>query len=81
MSYPYQILSPEAYNLAYQKSVHEPEAFWEAIAENFTWHKKWDNVLEWNFTDPKIKWFGGGKLNITENCIDRHLEKTVMRLH
>ena len=75
MSYPYQILSPEAYNLAYQKSVNEPEAFWEAIAENFTWHKKCDNVLEWNFTDPKIKWFGGGKLNITENCIDRHLEK------
>ncbi len=74
MSYPYQIKSLEEYNSAYKKSVEDPEGFWENIAENFTWRKKWDKVLEWNFKEPKIKWFINGKLNITENCIDRHLK-------
>lgn len=73
MSYPYQIKSLEAYKTAYQQSVDEPEAFWGAIAENFVWRKKWDKVLNWNFKEPKIEWFAGGKLNITENCLDRHL--------
>ena len=75
MSYPYQIKSLEQYHQAYKNSIEHPEKFWEAIAENFTWRKKWDKTLEWNFTEPKVEWFKGGKLNITENCIDRHLEK------
>ena len=73
MSYPYQIKSFEAYQEAYKKSVEDPEGFWANVADNFLWKKKWDRVLEWNFTEPKIEWFKGGKLNITENCIDRHL--------
>ena len=75
MSYPFQITSLEQYYNDYKKSVENPEGFWASIAENFQWRKKWDKVLEWNFTEPKIEWFKGGKLNITENCIDRHLEK------
>ncbi len=71
MSYPYQLTSLEAYQDAYQKSIENPELFWAAIAENFTWHKKWDTVLNWNFNEPKVEWFAGGKLNITENCLDR----------
>jgi len=62
------------YQSAYKKSVEDPEAFWAAEAEQFTWQKKWDKVLEWNFKDPDVKWFVGGKLNITENCLDRHLD-------
>ena len=73
MSYPYQIKSLEQYHADYKKSVEDPEAFWGAVADNFYWKKKWDKVLEWNFTEPKIEWYKGGKLNITENCIDRHL--------
>lgn len=73
MSYPYQIKSLEQYHSEYKKSVEDPEGFWGSIAENFQWRKKWDKVLNWNFTEPKIEWFAGGKLNITENCIDRHL--------
>ncbi len=75
MPYPFQITSLEQYHNDYKKSTEEPEAFWGAVAENFQWRKKWDKVLEWNFKEPKIEWFKGGKLNITENCIDRHLEK------
>ena len=75
MSYPYQIKSLNDYHEAYKKSIEQPEKFWGAIADNFTWQKKWDKTLEWNFTEPKVEWFKGGKLNITENCIDRHLEK------
>jgi len=73
MSYPYQIKSFEQYKEVYQKSIEDPSAFWAAIAENFTWRKKWDTVLEWNFKEPKIEWFKGGKLNITENCLDRQI--------
>ncbi len=73
MSYPYQITSFEQYQADYQKSVEDPEGFWGNVAENFEWRKKWDKVLEWNFTEPTIEWFKGAKLNITENCIDRHL--------
>ncbi|MBP9690040.1 MAG: acetate--CoA ligase [Bacteroidia bacterium] len=73
MSYPYQIKTIQQYHQAYKKSIENPEQFWGEIAENFTWQKKWDKVLEWNFIEPKIEWFKGGKLNITENCIDRHL--------
>jgi acetyl-CoA synthetase len=75
MSYPYQIKSLEEYKAAYKKSVEDPEGFWASVADNFLWKKKWDKVLDWNFTEPKVEWFKGGQLNITENCIDRHLEK------
>ncbi len=73
MSYPYQISSFEEYTEAYQKSISDPDGFWASVADHFLWKKKWDKVLEWNFKDPKVEWFIGGKLNITENCIDRHL--------
>jgi acetyl-CoA synthetase len=74
MSYPYQLTSLAEYQAAYKKSVDDPEGFWAGIAENFLWRKPWEKVLNWNFTEPKIEWFAGGKLNITENCLDRHLE-------
>src|SRR6186713_844104 len=74
MSYPYQIKSQEQYEMAYRVSVNQPEEFWASVADNFLWRKKWDKVLEWNFKEPNVKWFQGGKLNITENCIDRHLK-------
>jgi acetyl-CoA synthetase len=62
------------YEIAYQKSIDNPDLFWAEIAEHFHWRKKWNKVLEWDFEKPDIKWFLGAKLNITENCIDRHLE-------
>jgi acetyl-CoA synthetase len=70
-----QITSLEEYKKTYQYSVDQPEEFWAGIAEKFLWKRKWDKVLSWNFTEPSIKWFEGAKLNITENCLDRHLEK------
>lgn len=70
-----RITTFEQYEKEYKQSVENPEAFWAEQAEQFTWHKKWDKVLEWNFDEPAINWFSGGKLNITENCLDRHLEK------
>ena len=69
-----QVKSFEEYQQAYQLSIDHPEVFWANIAEHFTWKKKWDRVLDWNFSEPQIEWFGGAKLNITENCLDRHLE-------
>ena len=71
--FPYQISSLAEYHSEYQKSVDQPEEFWAEIAENFIWKKKWDKVLDWNFSEPSIQWFKGGTLNITENCLDRHL--------
>ncbi len=73
MAYPHQITSLEQYHSDYQRSVENPEEFWADVAKNFQWRKGWDKVLNWNFTEPKIEWFAGAKLNITENCIDRHL--------
>lgn len=75
MSYPYQIHSFEQYQTDYKRSIENPVAFWASVAENFTWRKRWESVLNWNFKEPSIRWFEGGKLNITENCIDRHLEE------
>ena len=70
----YHIKHLEEYFQVYRKSVRNPEAFWEEIAEeHFVWRKRWDNVLSWDFKKPEIKWFEGAKLNITENCLDRHL--------
>lgn len=70
----YRISNFEDYKSEYKKSVETPEKFWEEKAETFLWRKKWNKVLEWNFTEPNVKWFIDGKLNITENCIDRHLQ-------
>lgn len=70
-----QIKSFEQYESDYQKSVANPEQFWGEIAQHFQWRKPWYKVLSWDFTTPTIKWFEGAKLNITENCLDRHLEK------
>ena len=65
------INSLEQYKIEYAKSIENPEAFWEKKAEQFSWHKKWDKVLSWDFTKPELSWFEAGKLNITENCLDR----------
>ncbi|MBN4082068.1 acetate--CoA ligase [bacterium AH-315-B15] len=70
----YQISSEEGYKKAYDKSINNPEEFWADIAKTFQWKKPWDTVLSWSFTDYSVKWFEGGELNITENCLDRHLE-------
>jgi acetyl-CoA synthetase len=72
-NYPYQIRSLEQYRAEYKKSVDDPEGFWADIAGHFEWRRPWDKVLEWNFTEPRVKWFEGAQLNITENCLDRHL--------
>src|ERR1041384_5628462 len=63
------------YQEVYKESITSPEAFWAGVAEDFQWRKKWNKVLEWDFNKPDVKWFTGGKLNITENCLDRHLDK------
>src|SRR5690606_3708575 len=67
------VKSFEEYQQQYQQSIENPEAFWADVAGDFIWRKKWDKVLEWDFYKPEVKWFLGGKLNITENCLDRHL--------
>lgn len=70
----YHIKHLEEYYKVYRNSVREPEVFWEEIAEeHFIWRKRWNKVLSWDFKKPEVKWFEGAQLNITENCIDRHL--------
>ena len=69
-----KINSFEEYQSEYKKSVEQPEEFWAEKASTFLWRKKWDTVLDWDFEEPKVKWFDGAQLNITENCLDRHLE-------
>lgn len=68
-----KIDSFEEYQAEYKRSVDNPEGFWGEIAETFSWKKKWEQVLDWDFEKPDVKWFTGGSLNITENCLDRHL--------
>lgn len=75
MSY-YKIKNLEHYFKAYKKSIKEPKKFWDKIAdENFSWYRKWDSVLEYDMQEAEFKWFDGAKVNITKNCIDRHLAK------
>ncbi len=74
MNFPYQLQTMEQYQKAYAQSVQDPETFWANIADNFTWKRKWDTVLDWNFSEPSVQWFKGAQLNITENCLDRHME-------
>lgn len=69
----FSVTSFEDYKKTYQKSVNDPEGFWGEIGDHYQWMKKWDKVLEYDFEKPDIKWYQGGKLNITENCLDRHL--------
>lgn len=71
----FRIKSEEDYNAAYRLSVEQPEKFWDEIANAYQWLKPWNKTLEWDFVKPDVKWFIGGRLNITENCLDRHLEK------
>lgn len=70
----YQLQSFEDYKSAYELSVSQPEAFWDEVAGQFDWKEKWTKTLEWNFEEPRIKWFKGGKLNMSYNCLDRHLD-------
>ncbi|MDX2135635.1 MAG: acetate--CoA ligase [Saprospiraceae bacterium] len=69
-----QIKTLDEYRAAYDRSVSDPEGFWAEQAASFRWTKPWKQVLKWNFREPRVKWFVGGRLNITENCLDRHLE-------
>lgn len=65
----------EEYQSAYDQSVSDPEGFWAEVAQDFEWKKPWKKVLDWNFEEPNVKWFVGGKMNITENCLDRHVRE------
>jgi acetyl-CoA synthetase len=73
MSYPYQIKSLEQYHDTYKRSVADPAAFWGEIASHFQWMTPPQKVVNWNFKDYDVKWFEDATLNITENCLDRHL--------
>lgn len=66
--------SIEQYREDYQRSIEDPESFWAEQAERLHWIKRWDKVCEWDFEAPAIKWFEGGKLNASANCLDRHIE-------
>ena len=69
------VQSMEEYEDLYRRSVEDPATFWAGMAEEMLhWHKPWDTVLEYDFDKPYIKWFQGGKLNVTYNCVDRHLQ-------
>ncbi|MBD80918.1 MAG: acetate--CoA ligase [Crocinitomicaceae bacterium] len=71
----YRVNSFEHYKQLYSQSVENPDKFWGDVAESFRWRKKWDSVCEWDFNQANISWFKNGKLNITENCLDRHLSE------
>ena len=66
------IKSLEQYEAMYKQSIEDPEAFWAGIAKELHWFKPWDKVLEWNL--PSAKWFVGGKMNLSYNCLDRHVQ-------
>jgi len=70
----FRLTSQAEYNEAYQLSVANPEAFWDGVASHYQWRKPWNKTLIWDFKTPDVRWFDGGKLNITENCLDRQLE-------
>ncbi len=74
------ISSVEEFNFATAQATENPEAYWENIANSFLWRKKWDKLLEWEFNSPDVKWFQGAKLNITENCLDRHLPERANKI-
>lgn len=80
LDYMKKITSFSDYQLEYKKSVTQPDLFWAEHANYFIWKKKWDKVVDWNFEEPRIQWFINGKLNITENCLDRHLKDKAQQL-
>ncbi len=68
-------IDAESYETLYRRSVEDPEGFWAEQAERFlSWSRRWDRVLDWNYEEPRIRWFEGGRLNVAYNCLDRHLE-------
>ena len=67
-------LSMADYKKLYQKSVDKPDEFWSEMADQLEWFKKWEKVSEWDFNKPELKWFVGGKLNVSYNCLDRHIK-------
>ena len=69
------VKSVEDYEKMYKESIEDPEGFWSNMAENISWSKKWDKVCEYDYDKADIKWFIGGKLNVTNNCLDRHVEE------
>ncbi len=73
MLYKNRIRTQAEYEAARLASIENPEGFWAEVASNLQWQKPWDKVLDWSFDPYDVKWFSGGKLNITENCLDRHL--------
>jgi len=72
--HPLRISSFDHYKELYAQSVENPISFWNEVAQAYQWRRKWDNTLEWNFETAETQWFQGAKLNITENCLDRHLK-------
>ena len=62
------------YNNLYKQSIDNPEIFWNDVAESFIWKNKWSKVVDFDFSKPSFKWYTDAKLNITENCLDRHIE-------
>ncbi len=70
----FQISSLKEYQETYKKSIENPSEFWDEVASHFYWREKWEKTFEYDWSIPETKWFIGGKLNITENCLDRHLE-------
>lgn len=66
-------MTKDQYDVMYAESINDPEKFWGQQAERLTWFKKWDKVLSHNFAEGDVKWFEGGKLNVSYNCLDRHL--------
>ena len=68
-------IKADQYREMYRRSLEEPDAFWGEQADQFlSWSKMWDKVQEWDFNKADIKWFPGGELNVSYNCLDRHLE-------
>jgi len=74
LNIPFKINSLAEYEQSMAASKNDPESFWSSIAKSFQWTKPWDKTLEWEFKTPKVQWFINGELNITENCLDRHIE-------
>ena len=71
--YDYQLKTNKSFKEAHKKSIENPQAFWEEIASTFKWQQPWEEVLRYDWSIPQTEWFLGGKLNITENCLDRHV--------
>jgi acetyl-CoA synthetase len=67
------VKSMDEYRAVYDESVRDPEGFWSRVAGRITWRKPWSKVLDWSFEEPRIRWFDGATLNVSENCLDRHV--------